>query len=294
MPTAPPKWVPNICQARAPSTQPLGADAGIIVQAIDGELGRSMEAFDVDVIEHSTSIVDPLPTGCSPGVVSVYWLPSLRPVEIVVSAPGYVTQRRHVTLNAAPNHVYFWLGKPGMDYYSQGGFQVPYWRSKARYVVLAPSGPRSNARALRAARTGASLTFVESMPRPLAWYTGFVEAEVSVRGDDRLAIGALARHLHDHPEHGQLAVTLNERGACFTGELVVTFSKALDAAELTAFADRYDLFVTHSRPGETTFAMKTPDAAFPELVEKVKREPSVRSVESTVIAPIEIDTTHSP
>lgn len=299
-PAAPPAaWVPMVCRPVPAVSAPVDPrSARLIVQAVGPELDP-IASFDVDLIDNGTSIVRSVIADCRPGIVELYGLTPGLPLEIVITAPGYLPQRRHTALSPADNSALFWLGRPGMQFYLQGDTPIPYSRAKARYLVLLPSGasspPSVRHQALLAAAAGArdvSLDIVEGVSGHPSWYDRIVEAEVSVRGssaDRRRAIGELARHLRDHPEQGRLVLALGERGRCFTGELEVTFAKVLDQAELDAFADRYDLVVVRTHGAQTTMAMKAPDAAFPDLIEVIKRERVVASIDATFFAPLQID-----
>jgi hypothetical protein len=60
--------------------------------------------------------------------------------------------------------------------------------------------------------------------------------------------------------------------------------------ELVRFADRYDLVVTRSEGGQTTFTMKTPGITFQDVIERIRKaDPMVTDARPTVTGPIEID-----
>ncbi|MBL0219821.1 MAG: hypothetical protein IPQ07_38900 [Myxococcales bacterium] len=283
----------------------------LFIQA-SGPSFESIERFDIDLIEDGSSLLPSVILRCSPGVVAVSGLSAAVPastytpaahssLEIVISAPGYLPQRRRTTLGPGTNSAYFILGRPGMQFYQQGDTLIPYSRAKARHLVLASPGQPSNltarVQALTSAFKRAPLKVWNGDPTSPPWYRGVVEVEAIFDGGGagrKRAIGDLASHLRDHPEQGTLVVLLAETargGRWFSGNIDVTFRTLLDRDQLTAFTTRHDLVVVHAEGGRATFAMRAPDADFPDLIDKIREDIDVVSDVSPVIqATIEIDT----
>ena len=279
--------------------------AKLSVQVLDPSFD-AIEQVGVDVLENGRSIAGTLTFDPRPGIVDVFGLFAEQIIELVVSARGFLAQRRAIVTRPGDNPVYFTLGKRGMQFYEREGVLVPYRRSRARHVVIrhAPSGvPRDTlAPGLK--------QFIERHPRleskPIAapsaralargarvpWH-GHAAADVSVRGqggDRKAAIGELARHLRANPSEGRLVVVIHEKdggGAFFTGEIDVTFKPVPPAAELDAFERRHQLVEVRRAGATVTFAMLYPDADFPDLIAEIKKEPWVTGADPVIDIPIE-------
>ncbi len=109
--------------------------AKLIVQAVDATF-NAVPQFDVDLLEGGRSLGDRVTLNRQPGIVEVRGLFAGEAIEVVVSAPGFLTERRATVLAPADNPLYFTLGKRGMQFYEHGGMRVPYRRRRARFLVL--------------------------------------------------------------------------------------------------------------------------------------------------------------
>src|SRR5262249_52630949 len=92
------------------------------------------------------------------------------------------------------------------------------------------------------------------------------------------AIRSLAQHLEAHPDQGRLVLVLNEtprHGTLFAGEIEVEFRELVD---LRAFASAHDLTVVRTQGGQTTFRMNIPDADFPQLLDRIRRDHRVNEL----------------
>lgn len=275
--------------------------------------------FDVDVLENGHSILDRLALDPRPGIVEVFGLFAGQVLEVVVSAKGFLTQRRSTVLAPADNDMYFALGKRGMQFYVQQGVPIPYRRSRARHLVIRRAPVVAERGALSPAlkkliqrdqrleskplEAGPPAGADKRTPRGKAakarvrrgpWQNPLVAADLIVHGekDDRkAAIGGLARHLRKHPEEGQLVVLIHgndKSGPYFTGEIDVTFKKLLSAAELAAFEQRYQLTEVRRDGAKVMFAMLYPDADFPDLIAAIKKEYEwVEDADPVIEAPVE-------
>src|SRR6185436_20521235 len=102
--------------------------AKLIVEVLDPSFA-AIPKFDVDVLENGRSIIGTLTLDPRPGVTEVFGLFAGQVIEVVVSAGGFLTQRRAIVTLPGENAIYFTLGKRGMQFYEQQGVPVPYRRS---------------------------------------------------------------------------------------------------------------------------------------------------------------------
>ncbi len=217
--------------------------AKIIVQALDPSFD-AIPQFDVDVLENGSSILPRLALDPRPGVVEVFGLFADQAVEVVVSAAGFLTERRPALLAPADNMMYFTLGKRG-DAVTTGGRECPH----------PPLPPPSRARPSgESGRPGGAPAGRRAQPAAAAWQKATSASRRSARSR-----GASP----ENPREGKLVLLIHgneEGGAYFTGEIVVTFKKLPSGAETeAAFAAR--LRVGRGKPRgrhRITFAMLYP------------------------------------
>jgi hypothetical protein len=292
--------------------------ANLTVQASDTAFIAIAE-FDVDVLFDGHSVLHGASVDQRPYVFEVAGLQPGKPLELVVSAKGYVTQRRNIVLAPGGNQANFILGKRGAAYYEQGGTLVPFRKRDTRYVVIIPQ-PGASQSAATVSQLNAFLATKQLVQSPAqaagpqrqtgapkrsrtrrrterpAWHRELVLAELSVpatAASQNNAIVELVEQLRAHPEQGRAAILLNQREAgasYFTGEIIVWFSELPQGDEMQRFGRSHALRVVRAEGSVVVFEMEVPSADFPDLIAQIRKDPRVKHAEARIEHTIEVDT----